>query len=364
MVAACGDDAPDTQTSSGDDTTVLQAALTNLAQDRVDAGAVGIGVSVRLADGRRFEANAGFEAPDGLTPYDSHTTVQIIGSMTKTYVAVLIMQLVEAGQITLDDTVDSWVAAVPDGERITLRMLLNHTSGLGDYLPDLAPQEYARAWTPMELVQRGIQVGPTSAPGSGLARYSNTNFVLLALVLEAEYGMTWGDVIQQQIAGPLGAQVTQTAAEALAADRVAGGWFLDSASGEWRNALDVLHPSVGYGAGAMVASHRELARFIEAVFDGSLFADPSSAERMADFSVEVDPATLDGAPPTWHGLGMQRFVIGDLVLEGHMGHIVGYGACAFRDPMTGALIVVTVNVDDPFLAPLAAADIATFLRSR
>ena len=101
-----------------------------------------------------------------------------IGSVTKPYVATVVLQLVAEGKLSLDDKLDAWVTGVPNGSAITVRMLLNHTSGIFNYTTDptfLAEPQKKR--TPGELVQLAASHGAVDPPGSKW-NYSNTNYIL------------------------------------------------------------------------------------------------------------------------------------------------------------------------------------------
>jgi CubicO group peptidase (beta-lactamase class C family) len=117
-------------------------------------------------------------------------TVSALGSVTKSFTAVVIMQLVEEGKLSLDDTIDTWFPDQPNADEITVRMLLSHTSGLANYISgdnSLEPR-WAREYAPSELVAEANRLGPVDEPGSSIAHYSNTNYILLGLIIEAITG--------------------------------------------------------------------------------------------------------------------------------------------------------------------------------
>jgi D-alanyl-D-alanine carboxypeptidase len=133
------------------------------------------------------------------------------GSITKTFVATVALQLVAEGRIRLDDSVERWLpGVVPNGENITVRQLLNHTSGLYDYkdtLP-LPPSEefYAnryRTWTASEQIQRALANPPVfDQPGSQYD-YSNTNYLLIGEIIQKVTGRTYAEEIERRIIHPL-----------------------------------------------------------------------------------------------------------------------------------------------------------------
>jgi CubicO group peptidase (beta-lactamase class C family) len=345
-----------------DETDAVQVALHGLAVEQLhDNDFIGLGVSVRLTDGDTTSAAAGWSDPDHDHAYDVDDTEQILGSVTKLYTAVVIMQLVEEGRVHLDDTVDDWIAFPGAGE-ITVRMLLSHTSGLADYLNLLTLEQLGQPWTPEELLEVALAAGPVGSPGLEKAIYSNTNFLVLGMIVEAETGASLEANVAARIAAPLGLRHTYDAGERDRAAALAGGWVETEAG--WLDTSTLFDPSVGWAVGAMVSTNAELLRFTAALYDGELFASPDTLAMMRRFETEIDPAHQDpGEPPSWIGLAITRISGDGLTLEGHLGHIGGYNAGALLDAATGEIVVVTSNDDRAFAGPIAL-EIARYLRDR
>ena len=132
-----------------------------------------------------------------------------IGSLTKTYVATVLLQLAEEGRLSLDDPVARFLPGlVPGGDKITIRQLLNQTSGLFDYEKDprvLAPYlagNLAHRWAPRKLVRIAVSHRPLFTPGTRYS-YSNTNYILAGLIVEAATGSTLGRVLDRRLFTPL-----------------------------------------------------------------------------------------------------------------------------------------------------------------
>jgi D-alanyl-D-alanine carboxypeptidase len=168
--------------------------------DVVAAGSVGVLAVVR--DGRR-----GWRGNSGVAELGTTRDVPIhgrfrIGSITKTFVATVVLQLVDEGRLRLDDPVDRWLpGVVPDGDRITVRHLLNHTSGLYDFrltIPLPPSQEFLdnrwRTWTAAEQIQRAVIHPPTTEPPGEVLGYSNTNYLVLGEIIEKVTGHSYGTV--------------------------------------------------------------------------------------------------------------------------------------------------------------------------
>ena len=157
-------------------------------------------MAVRLADSTVIIKTSGYIDPAGERPW-SEDTVSPLGSVTKTYTAVVIMQLVEEGRLSLDETIDAWFPDQPNGERITVRMLLTHTSGLSNFIPPENERDptWAQEWTPLELVDKANRRGPVAEPGGDIAHYTNTSYFLLGLIVEAITGNSWEEEVRSRI---------------------------------------------------------------------------------------------------------------------------------------------------------------------
>jgi CubicO group peptidase (beta-lactamase class C family) len=345
-----------------DDAVEVQDELDELVGARIAANEfLGLGVSVRTEDGWPAFAAAGHSDPAAQVEYDVDDTEQVIGSVTKLYTAVLVMQLAEEDRVSLDDRVDGYIS-FPGADEITVRMLLNHTSGLNDYLNHIPPEQLGQRWTPPQLIEVALAAGPMGAPGMEKAIYSNTNFLLLAMIVEAETGKSWEDNIQERIAEPLGLDHTYFAGESDRAANMVGGW-VQTPDG-WLDTLTLFDSSIGYAMGGMVSTNAELLVFTAALFDGELFDSSATLAQMMSFDTEFDPAYQQpGEPPSRIGLAMMSMEIDGIVLEGHLGHIEGFNAAALRDPVTDEIIVVTSNDNRAWAGPIAT-EVARTLRDR
>jgi len=206
-----------------------------------------------------------------------------IGSVTKSFVATVALQLVGEGKLGLDDHLERWLPGlVPNGDDITVRQLLNHTSGLYDYTDDLP--EPPRPFQPRELVAIATDHRPLFAPGTRFS-YSNTNYILAGLVIERVTGQRLAAQLQQRIFQPLDLGDTElpVTEQALASPSIHGyaprekGWRVtDGPAG----LLDVteMDPSWAWAAGAMVSTTSDLARFYQALLSASC-STPSSCRQ-------------------------------------------------------------------------------------
>src|SRR5215217_911493 len=135
-----------------------------------------------------------------------------IGSVTKTFTVTLLLQAADEGLLSLDDTIDRYVEGVPNGDKITLRQMADMTSGVANYseteqFDDELTSDPYQVWKPEQLARIGIEDSPLFNPATEW-HYSNTNTILLGLVLEQVAGETIGQLYRERIIEPLGLQGT------------------------------------------------------------------------------------------------------------------------------------------------------------
>jgi D-alanyl-D-alanine carboxypeptidase len=216
------------------------------------------------ATGRRITVNDQFEA----------------GSNTKTFTAVLILQQVDRGKLKLDAPVEEYLpGVVPNGKNITVRMLLNHTSGLFSYTgdPDYSvdlEKNPQHVYTEAELLALAFKHKPYFAPGQGW-EYSNTNYTLLGMIVQKQTGKSLPVLVKERITGPLGLKHTYFANPRATntGPGYARGYAIDFAGGTPQYTDTSSWPVAWAGAaGAMVSTTSDLSRFFSAVLQGKLFS--------------------------------------------------------------------------------------------
>ncbi len=277
-----------------------------------------------------------------------------IGSITKTFVSVVVLQLVEEGVLSLDDTLpevlpEETVSRFPDSDRITVRMLLNHTSGIAEWVSQTTHEAVAAdpstIWDIETVLELAAAQAPYFQPGEGWT-YSNTDYTLLGMIIEQAGGKSWREEVRSRILEPLGLEdtVVRDPGDTSMPDGHAHGYG-DLGSG----VVEVTYadPSMAGAAGgnAIVSTTADLARFLDAVLAGVLFQDPATLAEMMTF---VDAPDEHGFP-YWYGLGMEKYIIDGITLIGHAGGAVGYGSVMYRAPDYGITIVASGNFFD--LAP-------------
>jgi D-alanyl-D-alanine carboxypeptidase len=324
------------------------ATLHAVLQACLDAGLTGVALRVERGDEVVFDGAVGLASHERQTPL-APTDRFGIGSITKTFTAVLVLQLVDAGVLTLDDTVSEWlddpvVARIPYVDRITLRQLLTHTSGVYDYFDGDSPfwqdayfgegADWSRVWTPQEVLAYadGAKHEPYFAPGEGI-HYSNTGYVLLGLIIEEAAARGYADQLQARILDPLGLADTFFAATEAVPGGTADRYHL--IDGELVD-VSTIHLSAEGTAGGMVSTTRDLARFAGALFGGELLS-PASVEEMFTF-IPADRPGIEG------GLGVLQWQMPDgETVVGMAGDGPGCGARMFRLVDADLTLVLLTN---------------------
>ncbi|PWI20748.1 hypothetical protein DI272_29955 [Streptomyces sp. Act143] len=278
-----------------------RAGLQDSLDGVVATGAVGALAEVRDADGT-WRGVSGVAELDTTRPVPAAGRFRA-GSITKTFVSTVALQLADEGRLRLDDTVEKWLPGVaPNGHHITLRQLLNHTSGLYDYLRTLpmppGPEFLAnrwRTWTAAELVQRAVVHAPTFEPPGSAYSYSNTGYLLLGQVIEEATGRTYGAEIERRIIRPLGLRDTSLPGTSPRLDGPHPHGYVPIAQGDGTSLVDYteMNPSVMGAGGEIISSTKDLNRFVAALLDGRLLPDHLLAEMKTP-----------GVPDRHYGLGL------------------------------------------------------------
>ncbi|WP_174248288.1 serine hydrolase domain-containing protein [Streptomyces hoynatensis] len=301
-----------------------------------DTGAVGVFAEV-TTPGTRHGARAGTAERGTAAPMPWNGRFRI-GSATKTCTATVVLQLAGEGRLSLEDTVEQWLPGVVrgngnDGSRITVRQLLQHTSGIPEVLPDIPAltsadgyrAERLRSYTPEEVVGLAMQHPPAPCPehpsqpcpGTDWS-YSNTNYLLAAMIVQEVTGRSWAQEVTDRIIRPLGLTGTETPGTLPSIPGPHAHAYATFGTGTGTG-IDVteLNASMAVGSGSIISTAGDLNRFYRALLGGRLLAP----EQLAEMTATV-PAPEIGAD---YGLGL-----GELPLScggsyfGHPGELLGY----------------------------------------
>lgn len=262
-----------------------------------------------------------------------------IGSLTKTFTATVILQLIDEGKVRLDDSLHKFYPKVPNSKDITVRQLLNMTSGLHNYTEIEWVQEafFAhrfRDWSPAELVEAAISVKPDFPPGKGF-HYSNTNYVLLGIIIEQVTGNKLEVEIKERIIDRLRLSHTVfPAGPEIKEGAIHGYMYEDGKPDDWTRE----NVSWGWAAGAMISNMYDLKTYIKAINDGTFLSERLQKERLTSW-VDMELAHKEILPTLRYGLGV--FTAGGFV--GHNGGLPGYVNMAMYDPENGARVLFMLN---------------------
>lgn len=325
VVAAAVTAAPERRTARESD-------LKGRLDDLVAAGIPGAVLLVREGD-RTIRLTSGFGNVRPRMPMRATDRFRV-GSVTKAFVATVVLQLVGEKKLSLTDTVERWLhGVVPNGKRITLRHVLSHTSGLFDYGGDrkwleAAYRDPMRRWTPREIVAVATAHKPHFAPGAGWS-YSNTNYFVAGLIVEAATGHRLEAELRRRIFAPLRLRATSLDTVPRIAGGHAHGYFLRPLED-----VTVGSPSYVWAAGALVSTADDVAHFFRALLTGRLLR-PDLLRAMK--------TTVPGAPEFSYGLGLEKVPTPCGTSWGHSGGSPGYSADSFNSRDGTRQVVVLVN---------------------
>ncbi|MFD0384917.1 serine hydrolase domain-containing protein [Streptomyces stramineus] len=295
---------------------------------QVEAGVPGVLGQVRDEDGV-WRGSAGVADTRTGRPRLAEDRFRV-GSITKAFVSVVLLQQEAEGKLSLDDNVEHWLPGVVrgngnDGSKVTVRRLLNHTSGIYNYTDDPAMRERLtkgffenryRTYTPGQLVGIAMEHRPDFRPGEGW-RYSNTNYVLAGMIAEKVSGRSYASEIERRILKPLGMRATTLPGTTPTMPAPHGRAYskLEEASDAPIHDTTVLNPSWGGAAGEMISTAGDLNRFYGALLGGRLLAEPQQRELLtavptgeeggAGYGLGVSTAQLSCGVRVWfHGGGI------------------------------------------------------------
>ncbi|HEY8515318.1 MAG TPA: serine hydrolase domain-containing protein [Candidatus Binatia bacterium] len=338
-LAACGPSSGGEASRASCDPAQTAAIAAAFADETVpyEVGAVAM---VKDACGKRyFTRGASTDVPED--------ALHLVGSVTKTYIASLVLLLVEDGSLSLSDPVTRWIPDVPGGDAVQVEHLLNHTSGIFNYTSDetyLLDTLSRRVYTPRELLDIAFSRPPSFVAGEpGKWEYSNTNYVILGMIVEGVTGRPVAQVLRERILEPIGASATFfDGEEPLVGDVAYGESFLGT------NGATFLHPSASWCAGNMVSTIGDLVDWTEMRGSGSFHSAAMQAVLTDGVPTPPSPETPWRSQFTY---GAALVMVDEEALDGngpalgHGGDTVGYHTLAYYFPETQVTIAVIVDSD-------------------
>jgi CubicO group peptidase (beta-lactamase class C family) len=270
-----------------------------------------------------------------------------IGSVTKSFTVTLILQLAEEGSLSLNDPVEKYLPGIENGTA-TLAELANMKSGIFNYTEDSEfvtefIVDFLRKWTNQELVDFANNNPPYFPPGEGW-HYSNTNTVLLGMIVEQVAGRPLNEVMEEKILAPLGMSETQYPTGPDLPSPFAHGYGFDPLED-----ISFTDPSSSAGSGAMISALEDLKKWGEALGAGTLLSPTTQAERIGSLEPIVFSPCDDSDPnrpkrdcPEYDRYGLGFGEISGWI--GHTGEYVGYLTLVMYQPSSGSVVVILANV--------------------
>jgi D-alanyl-D-alanine carboxypeptidase len=347
----------------------LQARLDSLV---ASSGIPGITVGVVLPDGAHFGLAAGVSDRASGAPMRPDDRM-LQGSVGKTYFGAVALQLVSEGRLDLDARLadylgeEPWYPRLPNGSEATIRQLMSHTSGVVRYefnprfLEDLLADPM-RTFTPEERLSYLFDSDPPFPAGEGW-EYSDTNFILLAMVIEKITERDAYDEIGDRLLEPLGLDDTVPSRSPVVEGLVQGyGGGAANPFGGFDEMLVegrlVINPQFEWGGGGFASTSEDLARWIHAIHEGRAFDDS-----LLDEARSGVPAPL--GPQGSYGLGVIMMELPVGAAWGHSGFMPGYRTEGYYFPPEGFSVALQINTSDPGAleaSPLAILnDLATIV---
>ena len=328
----------------------LQARFKELRQENEFPG---VNIGLVLSDGQSLGVSVGYadlEAERPLKPADR----MLAGSIGKTFVSAVTLRLVEEGALELDEKIERWLgrepwfSRLPNGRDITLRMLMNHTSGITEHVTKPAftrriLAEPDKIWKPEELVAYSLDLPPLFEAGKGWA-YADTNYILVGMVFERATGKTVYGEVTRRLLKPFKLKETSPADSRVLPGLVPGDTRLKSVFGfEGRTLLGdgrfVINPQMEWCGGGFVTTAEDLAKWAKALYAGKVLL-PATRDEL----LQAVPAKT--GPGDQYGLGVMVRQTPWGVTYGHGGIFPGYLSEMQYFPDRKTAIAIQFNTDD------------------
>jgi D-alanyl-D-alanine carboxypeptidase len=280
-----------------------------------------------------------------------------IGSITKTFVATVVLQLAAERRLSLNDSAQKWLPGVITGHgyhpaQITIRQLLQQTSGIPDYTSApgfLTEANFAKTWQPQQLVDVALRLGP---PVHGWL-YSDINYILLGMIIQKVTGQSPVTEISQRILVPLGLHDTSFPLTSKQIPAPYAHGYYGSL-----DATNAINPSIAWTAGAMISTADDVALFYRALLDGRLLPSAQQRELLAAIPVN-DTGELFAEH---YGLGIYSVQLSCGTAWGHDGGIIGFKTLAYTSPDGNRQAVIVYNDYKKSVPPPAGTGTAAFQR--
>ncbi len=265
-----------------------------------------------------------------------------VGSNTKTFVTTVLLQLVDEGKISLDDPVSKFDVGVtiPNGDNITIRELCNMTSGLFEayHTSEFAAHPIDQAITPQQMVTWAVAYPPVFEPGSSW-NYSNTNYLLLGMILESITGNPIQDEIRDRLLVPFGLDHTIFPTTDLGMPEPYAHGYMADDDESWEDATVLFHPSISWTAGVMISDMEDMKTWVKTYVTGVTNSTASQEERLTCVATDA----------SYHRFGLAVECSGGWY--GYTGSIAGYNTAVYYLTDEDATVIVFATTQKETPAP-------------
>lgn len=327
----------------------IQSRMTEL---RAAGGFPGINIGVAEAGGKSWSVSIGYadmESAKALKPESR----MLAGSIGKTFVSAVTLQAVEEGLLDLDAKIEKWLGGeawfdrLPNARALTLRMLMNHTSGIPEHVLDreflkVVRDQPDKVWKPEELIAYVLEKQPLFEPGKGWS-YADTNFILVGMIYEKATGKRVYGEVTRRLLNPLKLKETSPSDSRLLPGLITGYVSPNSPFGlEGRTVIDgrfIVNPQMEWTGGGFVSTAEDLAKWARELYSGRVL-------RQATFAQLIDAVPAKTGRDDKYGLGVQVRQSGFGTSYGHGGWFPGYLSEMEYFPKYGTAIAIQINTDD------------------
>ena len=322
-----------------------EAAIDSIAQGALEGTLAGVPPVAGLSIGVARNGTPVFMGSYGMADVDANvpmadSTILRIGSLTKTFTSATVLQLIEEGQLALQDDIRTYLPEAPThGQAVTVEQLLNHTSGIPSYTsrPDY-PWQMGEERSHEEMLERIAGDSLDFAPGEAFS-YTNSGYYLLGLLIEERTGRSYAEVLRRRLLEPLGLQQTQYCPDVPGMPAHAQGYRPSPLSRTLQraSAISMTQP---FAAGALCSSTRDMLAWMRALRTGDAVSD-------ALYEAMRTPTITAAGDTVGYGYGLQAAKRFGHSFVGHSGGINGFAAQWGHFLEEGLTLVVLANTEGP-----------------
>jgi D-alanyl-D-alanine carboxypeptidase len=324
------------------------------------AGAVGVNVAVISPEGT-WTGSGGLADREKNLKMSTDNRLRI-GSMTKMFAATTILKLQEEGLLNIKDKINQYLPHsmtdhIANANEVTIEQCLNHRAGIRNYLPDIAPGVFNGSIVNYSAEQtlQLIYDKPADDP-VGKGYYSNSNYLLLSLIIKKVTGKPSYQVINEKVITPLG--LKNTTASTVLPEKLTRSYYAETINDPLADVTHIDNNGIGgEGAvdGGMISTASDIARFVESLLTGKILS-PASMQQLQTF-VDNDPARLepDLKYNKQYGLGLMKLDTNQGVALGHDGHVFGFGGKSYYFPKQKVTVCILLNTWSPKVVALLNA---------